>query len=253
MPAQAQAPPQSAAEHYAAQASLAQALAVQVAAAWRLLDPARLADTVPRLSAGVAALVHRYGLASSHVAGLYYEAARELAGVAGRVTVVPAQPAGLDRVTAGVQWATRDLWRPDYQDSLEPARVMVAGVAGQLALDAGRDTVIGAVHRDRQARGWARHVEPGACAFCAMLAARGAVYRSRQTAEFQAHGHCRCQPVPVFGAYEPTAQVREWQALWESSTRGKSGAAARLAFRQALEGRASKQGPARGDDTPHGG
>lgn len=238
--AQSQLAPRSAAEHYAAQSAIADALARQASAAWRVLDPARLADTLPRLAVAIAALVQRYGLASSHVAAAYYGLAREAAGVTGRVTVIPAQPPGLGEVTAGVKWATKDLWRPDWQPSAAAARVLTTGAAEALALSAGRDTITGAVEGDRKARGWARHTEPGACAFCAMLATRGAVYRSQETAGFQAHGHCRCQPEPVFGAYEPTAQVRQWQALWESSTRGKSGAAARLAFRQALEGRAGK-------------
>jgi len=45
----------------------------------------------------------------------------------------------------------------------------------------------------------------------------------------------------VFTAYEPPARVREAQALWVSSTRGKSGNAARIAFRQAVEGRTAPQ------------
>lgn len=47
--------------------------------------------------------------------------------------------------------------------------------------------------------------------------------------------NCRCHAEPVFTAYEPSAQIREWQALYRTATAGKSGAAARDAFRKAVE------------------
>ncbi|MBQ1163438.1 hypothetical protein KBZ21_42380, partial [Streptomyces sp. A73] len=37
----------------------------------------------------------------------------------------------------------------------------------------------------------------GACAFCKMLAVRGAVYE-RDTANFRAHDGCHCGVVPIF-------------------------------------------------------
>lgn len=40
-------------------------------------------------------------------------------------------------------------------------------------------------------KGWARIPEPGACAFCRMLASRGAVYK-RNTGNFHSHNRCRC-------------------------------------------------------------
>jgi hypothetical protein len=228
----------AAADQQAAQASLAAAIAREVLAAWQaLLDVAQLRKTIPDLSAAVAALAHQYGNASAALAVHYYETERAAAAVSGKFTPVPAQPPSLEQVTEGVRWATKDLWTADYAPHVEPAQVLLQGAASTLALDTGRETLITAVHQDRKARGWARHVEPGACYFCVMLATRGMAYRSRQTAEFQAHAHCRCIPEPVFTAYEPPARVREWEALWRSSTRGKSGAEARRAFRAALEGR----------------
>jgi len=222
-----------AAEYRAAQAALGAALAVQVAQAWAvLLDTSRLRATIPVLAAAVAALVHRYGQVSALTAAGYYEAARLEAGVAGRFTPVPADPADLDAVLAAVKWATRDLWTPEPDAA--PARAATVAAAEKLVLDTGRDTITGAVMADRKARGWARVTEPGACYFCAMLASRGAVYRTEQTAQFRAHDHCHCHPEPVFTAYEPSAQVREWQALWVKSTAGHSGKAAIAAFRAAL-------------------
>lgn len=207
-------------------------MAREVAAVWHLLDLQHLAETLPRFAAAVAALVHRYGTASATLAADFYDASRIAAGVRGTFTVTPASPPDLEQVTAEVRWATRTLW--SAEPDAPPARTMVAGAADRMVLDTGRATVQDAVQRDRAARGWARVPEAGCCAFCAMLATRGAVYKTSQTADFRAHDHDRCHIEPVFGQYEPTAQVREWQALWEKSTAGKSGAAARAAFRDAL-------------------
>ncbi len=244
----AQQPP-PATEYQRQQSALADGLGVQLGAAWALLDVAALARTLPAFAAAVAALVHRYGSASAGVAADFYGAARAAAGVKGSFTVPLADPAGLEQVSQSVGWATKGLW--SAQPEVEAAKTLVKGAAERLVLDAGRNTVVQAVQRDRQARGWARVTQPGCCYFCAMLASRGAVYRSERTADFQAHDHDRCVAEPVFGVYEMTAAARGFQALWRDSTRGHSGDAAIKAFRQAYEGR--DEGPARDDSTPHGG
>lgn len=72
-------------------------------------------------------------------------------------------------------------------------------------VQAGRDAVLDAASEDPQAVGFAR-VPSGAetCAFCLMLASRGAVYKSEQTARFKDgtrdpyHNNCDCVIVPVF-------------------------------------------------------
>lgn len=240
-----------AAEYQRQQSALADGMGMQVMAAWNaLVDVSALAVTLPVFSAAVAALVQRYGSASAGVAADYYDAARAAAGVRGSYTVTLAQPAEFGQVEANVSWATRNLWTA--QPDVQPAKVLVKGAAERLVLDAGRKTIVNAVKGDRQARAWARVTEAGACSFCIMLATRGAVYRSEKMADFEAHDHCRCQAEPVFGIYEPSAQVRGWQRLWKSATKGYSGADARRVFRQAVEGRLP-QGPARDEGTPHGG
>jgi len=87
-----------------------------------------------------------------------------------------------------------------------------------------------------------------------MLALRGAVYRDARAAgkgskgksgtafaggglDFKVHDNCRCHAEPVFTAYEPSANMREMQRVWDESTKGRSGNDARNAFRQAVEGR----------------
>jgi hypothetical protein len=131
----------------------------------------------------------------------------------------------------------------------------VEAVAERAVLSASRDTLVNNAKRDRYARGWARVPEPGACSFCLMLASRGAVYVNKASAGVvdaktkyggdatgeanSYHDHCRCHVVPLFqgDTFTPSQQVKDAQALWQKSTKGRSGHDARVAFRQAVEGR----------------
>lgn len=73
------------------------------------------------------------------------------------------------------------------------------------AMQAGRDAIFDAVRSDPQALGYAR-VPSGTetCGFCLMLASRGAVYKTKQSAMFKEgtndpyHNNCDCAIVPVF-------------------------------------------------------
>jgi hypothetical protein len=122
--------------------------------------------------------------------------------------------------------------------AIADAKARLAAASEKLVLDSGRDTIVNNVQRDRKANGWARIPEPGACYFCAMMATRGAVYRSEKSASFKSHDHCRCHVEPVFTAYEPTAQIRGWQQQYTDATRGVYGMKnQQRAFRRAFEGR----------------
>jgi hypothetical protein len=239
--------------HQVAQSTLiVAALEPLVTEAMGMLDPKDLAGSLPKVKALIASLVHTYGRMSASLAVRYYQMERKAAGVTAPYTILPALPAGPSQIDPSIDWATKDLWGPvntepiehrgatlqPFQDRLATAQTNVQGVTENLTLDAGRDTIIQAVQTDEHAKGWARVPEPGACWFCAMLATRGAVYTSEQSATFEAHDHCRCHVEPVFNAYEPTHQIRQWQALYADATRGVYGMkAAQIAFRRAYEGR----------------
>jgi hypothetical protein len=233
----------------AAQAGLALLVAAAIAKLWPSLDLANLRTALPAFKAAVAVEVQRHAQASATLAARQYKLQRVAAGVGAAYTPIPADPPPVEQIAQVVDWAVQPLWNsavpggPDAEaeqsapSAIADAKARLAASTERLVLDTGRDTVIDNAQRDRQAKGWARVPEPGACSFCLMLATRGAVYRSEATADFKSHDNCRCHVEPVFTAYEPPARVREAQALWASSTRGKSGHAARIAFRQAVEGR----------------
>lgn len=144
------------------------------------------------------------------------------------------------------------------------AAVAVAGSAARHVVDGGRQQLIGLANVDRQAIGFLRVTGQDPCAFCAMLASRGPVYKSRQSAGqvgFAADGRrnvssrvdgdgyhdaCQCTVEPMFDFRQQwPGRGREFHDLWyevQSEARdaglirpGSSGRDALNAFRRRLE------------------
>lgn len=234
----------SAADAQAAQGALTGALSADLASVWAQTDTSD-PSWLTRFVLLVAAVVHRYGLASGSLAAQTYTAERTAAGAGTpfRVALAPLPPP--DQIAATVGWATAPV-RAEQPD-LGLARTQLEGAVDRLVLDVGRRTLTDAVSQDRAAKGWARLTRPGACSFCRLLATRGAVYKSDRTAgrdasarfvgegEFKFHNHCHCYVEPLFTTYEPTAQARADLALYKQVTKGLSGVDARNAFRRAVE------------------
>lgn len=105
-------------------------------------------------------------------------------------TVVMASAATTAQAVGAVDWA---MSRPNTAGSL-------GLVTDVMVKDPYRSTIAESAHASRA--GWAR-VPTGAktCAFCVMMASRGAVYRSAQRAHRSPgwHGDCDCQIVMVSG------------------------------------------------------
>jgi hypothetical protein len=231
----------------AAQIGLTRLLVRDVRGLRRLILPSRLRESVPDWLTAVNAIVDQYARTSASLAAEFYDAQREAAGVPGTFTVPVADPPPPDQTGASLRWATKDLWPRDPEDpkttdaQREPLDVRLAQaekkaeqVAQKLVTDTGRGTVQEAVRQDRQATAWARSAALGACAFCKLLAARGAVYK-RDTADFRAHDGCHCGVVPVFKGqrFELSPHAREWERIYRDFAAGHPGNQLRL-FRQAL-------------------
>lgn len=125
----------------------------------------------------------------------------------------------------------------------ERAQVLLAGKTTRFVTDASRDVTRQAVRKDPAAVGWQRYTDNDPCYFCAMLAGRGPVYGSESKATEIGgvkgnpfHDHCGCIALPVYSRKAPwPEESAAYARLWRSSTKGYSGAAARNAFRSALE------------------
>jgi hypothetical protein len=242
----------AASTHGAAQAALGTALATQVGKVWPLLDPTRLDQSIRLVSGALVPVVQQHAMASRALANEHYQSVRMHAGIVEPFLTQGTALPTPEKVYDYVAWATkpaRDL-APDKSDQIPqlliPAQQTAAGALGKLVADTGRQQIVDNVMADRHAKAWAREAPPDACWFCAMLATRGAVYRSAWAAgrrtfegvEYNTfHTHCHCQVVPVFSAYEAPLHVRQWQQLYKDSTKGASGADKAWAFQEAYEGR----------------
>lgn len=226
------------ASQQAEQSAIVSMMQGPINSAWALLNPDDPATVEPFIQA-MNALTTTFGRISAHEAAASYLKERTAAGVAGKFTPRPASPANFDKVDASVRWAIKALWSPN--PDLENVKTNVLGVTEKNVLDAGRSTILNASKTDRKSKGWARETEPECCAFCAMLATRGAVYRSEDSGDFRAHDHCRCFAVPVFNIFDVPAHVQEWQQLYRESTQGVRGSKASIkAFRQAYDAKYPK-------------
>lgn len=219
-----------AASAQASQAGLAAVVAAQIPGLLRAFDVHDLRAAQRDITVLLHDLAGRYGAASAALAARQYELARAAAALR-RITILPADTAPVDQVAATVRWLLSPMYGPD--PNLVAFETKVTGVAEKLVLDTGRRTIIDNVHRDRQATGWARIPEPAACAFCALLATRGAVYK-HETAAFRSHDHCKCHAEPVFGDYQAPPEVERWRDLYRSINHG-SPAKMRADFRRAYE------------------
>lgn len=232
-------------QYRAAQLGLTRLLVRDVRGLRRLIIPSRLRTSIPDWITAMQQVVDQYARTSAALGAEFYDTQREAAGVPGAFTVPVADPPPEGKTEASLRWATKDVWDREPEQATEAQRQPLAvrleqaakkaeHVAQKLVADTGRATVIDAVREDARATAWARSAALGACAFCKMLASRGAVY-ARDTVDFRSHDGCHCGVVPVFAgqSFELSSQAAEWARLYQEYAAGHSGS--QLArFRRAL-------------------
>lgn len=130
-----------------------------------------------------------------------------------------------------------------------------SGTVDFAGMDAGRDAVIGAIKNDRLVLAVARGTGPDPCAFCAMLASRGFVFKSESTAGVgedetikKYHIHCHCFPIYKFVKESSLPPLNAYfKEQWPIVTAGHFGNDARKAWRRWIYAQ-RKANPA----APHG-
>ena len=189
-----------------------------------------------------------YAVVSSEVAAAFYEELRAAAGVA-QSYAVEALPAGLaDRsVHSLVGEAAK------RADGGALSFEFLAGGVAKRVTEVASDTIIGNAAADRVMVGYQRVPQAGCCAFCGMLASRGAAYGSAESAGIVVgrgrpvgshrlakgirprgsrklgeafHDHCRCAVVPVFEDTHVEMQARAdeyYDAYSEAYSKARDG------------------------------
>lgn len=211
-----------------------------VVAAWPLYD-IEDPSTWPPLEQLLLVLIGSQAPVSAALSSNYYRAFRHVEGAVGTVPTVVASTLPAEEIVRSLRYVgvvgARKLLDANVPAASVRTLTNVAGDTARLVMNSGRDTIIESVTADPRALGWSRVTDGNPCAFCRMLASRGPVYRTK-AGGFKAHNHCGCTAEPVFRAdAEWPGRAREWHDQWNETTKGLSGRDARLAFRQAVEGR----------------
>lgn len=173
-------------------------------------------------------LVATYGVAAGAIAADFYDELRDEAGARGRFSALAAPTPSSEALTASTRWALGGLFRGDPAASLSA----LMGSLDRGVKHAGRDTIAGSAARDPAKALWARVPSGKGCAFCLMLASRGAVYGSKASAGGMKdyHDHCGCQPVPVWHPgdlpYDPSKLQEQYLDVHEPGMTGKQTTAA---------------------------
>lgn len=186
---------------------------------WSLKDPA----TYEAMEQALIMVARTRGMQAAALAANYYEAFRAFEVPAGRLISIPlAAPPPDEQIRAAIGATARAGVLNGLQagKTLEQAManglVMVSGSVSRLALNVGRDTIQEQVKRDPKALGWSRVTSGDACAFCAMLASRGPVYKE-DTVDFESHDHCSCGSEPHYeGSSWPPHSVA-YRELWDET------------------------------------
>lgn len=184
---------------------------VNIGAPLTVWAAALAAEVLDALMDVIPALVGDYSSAAVVAAAEWYTAYRATKGVAG-VFAPDLPPLGLQGAEELAGWGA-SLITPEDAD-WDAALARISGGLQRRIADAGRKTITNATYEDPQATGWQRQARPDGCGFCQMLAGRGNVFKSRDTAEFGAHDNCNCLALPAFGGipvpvkpYTPTSRT----------------------------------------------
>lgn len=187
---------------------------------WQASDPrtfdAFVTATIP--------LVRAYRSLSATVAAAYYAKFRQAERAAGNAIPSLASGVTVEQILASL-YATgqamnrRALLAGQVAEAARQASlVRMSGAVARHVLNGGRDTILQSVEKDKQALGWARVTDGNPCYFCLTLASRGAVYKSEDTAGFEAHDHCGCMAMPVYdGTVIPDRE--RWLKIYDDAQR----------------------------------
>lgn len=157
-------------------------------------------------------LVNRYASVAGEVTATWYEQVRPASGYAVAQGAVDAQ-----QTNQLIRYGVRPLFGVGDATALS----LLGGSMQRLIAGASRDTVTGNVDRERSSGtdvGYARVPRSGCCAFCALLASRGAVYSSRESAGGlnRYHDFCRCTIAPTERDEELPYDLAHYEDLYRS-------------------------------------
>lgn len=178
---------------------------------------------IDALAAYVEALAQQYGTVAAAAAADWYEELRAADGL------TEGYAALVDDIidSARIQHSTRYLATSGDPQTLASR---LGGLLQRHICGAGRQTVNANMDADPADVRYARIPRgPKTCAFCSMLASRGWVYRSKETASQRKrggryHDRCDCAIVPSWGPHAPSIDGYDPDALYEQYMQARDAA-----------------------------
>lgn len=154
---------------------------------------------------GFPKLADPYVELSSRLSATWFELSEPLSPY----VAVTAPPIPVERLVNSAEWA--------LGASGDEGLARLEGSLQRAVYDGARDTTI--LNVEATGSRWARYASANACAFCRMVATRGAVYKSQEAAGRAYHDHCHCMAVEVRDGqeYEPPDYVQAWEAEYRKA------------------------------------
>lgn len=190
--------------------------------------PSEPTDIRAALFAAVPLIVGDYIDGSAALAIDWYQELREDADTTRRFTPRPVTFVDPGDIASSVAWATEPLYRLEREFQQLTEELVRQATADSLKLlepvvqkdvaSGFSDTIVTNSAEDDAAQGWRRFARPGACKFCLMLAANGAVYTA-ETARFASHPNCFCIAGPEFGETQTWVEASRTQYVASRRTR----------------------------------
>ena len=198
-----------------------------LAAFWASLNTQNATATRDALLEVVPLLVAQYGETAASVAADFYDLLREQAAAPGRFSAILGDPVDVEELRGQIRWSIDPLFsaNPDPAAALGRLEIKV----DEFTLQPGRDTIAASAANDPAKARWARVPVGKTCAFCTVLASRGAVYRSAASAgqARKFHGHCDCTATPFWRndpypeGYDPDALYERYNAARQAADSGR--------------------------------
>lgn len=150
---------------------------------WRSLEGSTPAERAAEVRRYLPILVNAYGAAAGAMAADFYDDLRAAADVPAGFSASVIDGTSNRDLDVLLNWGLKPLFVPDTGET-DPAGALSRLARGSQRLVAGADraTVITNARNDPNAVRYVRHASANACAFCAMLATRQAVFRSEESA-----------------------------------------------------------------------
>lgn len=193
-----------------AQNTIADAVQQELARFWVAHSTLAPHDFQEALLEVIPELVSRYGDLAATVAAEWYEENRFRAvGVASNTVLAEAN---MEAVRGSIRWAAG---AGGWDQEVTQAALAVA--LARHVRNVARRTILQNLENDSESPRWA-HVMRGreTCGFCRMLASRGFVYVSEQTAGAGRHWHdrCDCEVVPEFALSGAEREAYDREVAW---------------------------------------